>query len=52
MTRKEIYAKIKELNLSEEVKKQFGCTPKWVRALQDGKLYFVNTITQPIVGEA
>jgi hypothetical protein len=24
MTRKEIYAKIKELNLSEEVKKQFG----------------------------
>lgn len=35
-----------------EVKKQFGCTPKWVRALQDGKLYFVNTIEQPIVGEA
>lgn len=28
MTRKEIYAKIKELNLSEEVKKKFGnnCT--------------------------
>lgn len=24
MTRKEIYAKIKELNLSEDVKKQFG----------------------------
>ncbi len=36
----------------KEVKQRFGCTPKWVRALEDGGFYFVNTISQPIIGEA
>ena len=40
------------INGYNEVKKQFGKTPKWVRALPDGKFYFVNTIEQPIIGEA
>ncbi len=35
-----------------EVKEQFGCEPKWVRALNDGGFYFVNTISQPIIGDA
>ena len=34
-----------------EVMKQFGYIPKWVRMVGDGMLYFVHTMTQPL-GEA
>ena len=36
------------VNGYNEVKKQFGCTPRWLRACTDGKFYFVNHIMQPM----
>ena len=43
MTRKEIYAKIKELNLSEEVKKQFG--DNYTRVSSDKLEALINSKT-------
>lgn len=43
MTRKEIYAKIKELNLSEEVKKKFG--DNYTRVSSDKLEALINSKT-------
>lgn len=43
MTRKEIYAKIKELNLSEEVKKKFG--DNYTRVASDKLEALINSKT-------
>lgn len=50
MTRKEIYAKIKELNLSEEVKKKFG--DNYTRVPSDKLETLINSKTKKTNAEA